>query len=215
MFLWIIVWVPLPVVPKLVSSGLCGGSCFPLSAAGEGRPCSGFVWRQTETHGQELRPSEGRPPHPDSGRPWPGEEPDVTGSTQRMMLTGLCEMLAEGFSADLKWTLTLCLQAVCNVAPRGIYVCGNSTSTTGNSPNYGFRTINWIQLKSFHQNNHVENISEDYNHHIYIGDVLKPSTFVTVHFDLTSLQRCDCTTAAPYSFHQASNIRPGPVQPDC
>lgn len=27
--------------------------------------------------------------------------------------------------------VVLCIQAVCNVAPRGVYVCGNTTTTSG------------------------------------------------------------------------------------
>lgn len=40
----------------------------------------GTVWRQTKTHRQEQRSSEGGPTHPDRWRPWAGKEPDVTGN---------------------------------------------------------------------------------------------------------------------------------------
>lgn len=52
-----------------------------VSVAGESRSGLGVVWRQTETHGQEQRPSERRPTHPDGGRPWNGKESDVAGNT--------------------------------------------------------------------------------------------------------------------------------------
>lgn len=53
-----------------------------VSLAGESCSCLGIVWRQTETHRQEQCSSQRRPTHPDGGRPWTGEESDVTGNTE-------------------------------------------------------------------------------------------------------------------------------------
>ena len=53
-----------------------------VSAACESCPCFGVVWRQTEAHGQEQRPGERRPSHPDSWRPRPGKESDATGKAE-------------------------------------------------------------------------------------------------------------------------------------